>query len=364
MSEKDTKTESSDTKPIELASDPKNDIKNLAENFEIRPVSSAETIKVKNAADENLAFAENDVSSINSDTAQPEEIDFLAGKSPAFRELAEPKLPQLSKENRARLQMQSPNRLYFYWTTKNNPFKILNRVFSHRAQNYTLVAKLINQTHNREEIFPISDEGSAWFDVDANAVYLVEVGFYAPQRPFIRLMFSNTVETPRKNPSPHQDFSVDWAISANQFAQVLDVSGYAHDAVEIALAGDDSQFAEVATRKALSQISGAEENDHSADDLSEIRFALLALASGYSLESLRGQISKRLFERLSEFVEKLSAENALKALQESFGEFSEEFSEENLGEPVFGSSSINFPRFSKRKTLPKFVPISSLKFTN
>src|SRR6187399_2686887 len=42
---------------------------------------------------------------------------------PAFRELAQPKLPELRHENRARLQMQSPNRLYFYWSIGTNPFQ-------------------------------------------------------------------------------------------------------------------------------------------------------------------------------------------------------------------------------------------------
>ena len=283
-------------------------------------------------------------------------------QSEVFKELAEPKLPELAKENRARLQMQSPNRLYFYWSMENNPFQTLNRIFGGNAENYRLVAKLVNQTQNREEVVPIEAEGSTWFDVDADSTYRTEIGFYAAHRPFVRLMFSNRVKTPRKNPSPHRDFSSDWAVSANQFAQVLDVSGYAHDAVEVALAGDDLEFADNAARNAFTQIIGSEEDDFVGNDASEIRFALLALASGYSPESLRGHISKNLFAKLQENAEKLSAEKALNALQESFGEFTEETIEEGFGQTVFGASLINFPRFSRRKALPKFAPISSLRF--
>ncbi len=135
--------------------------------------------------------------------------------------------------------MQSPTRLNFYWSVKTNPFKTLNRAFGGKTGSYTLVVKLVNQKTGREEISPVEAEGSWWFDVDADSVYRAEIGFYAPNRPFVRVMFSNTVETPRKNPSPRRDYSADFAVSANQFAKVLDVSGFPQDAFEVALAGDD-----------------------------------------------------------------------------------------------------------------------------
>jgi len=64
--------------------------------------------------------------------------------SAVFKELAAPKLPELAKENRARLQMQSPNRLFFYWSIKNNPFQTLKKAFGHDTGSYTLVAKLLD----------------------------------------------------------------------------------------------------------------------------------------------------------------------------------------------------------------------------
>ncbi len=371
MSEKDTKKELINDAQPEIASNEKKDVKKLTKDFKVHHVSSAEMIKVEKSAVETSSFTENDKDIVflkskllqSDDTALLEkEIDSLIEKSSVFKELSEPKLPELPKENRARLQMQSPNRLYFYWSIKNNPFQMLNRVFAENAANYTLVAKLVNQTQSREEIIPIEAEGSAWLDVDANSTYRTEIGFYAAQRPFVRLMFSNTVETPRKNPSPHRDFSSDWAVSANQFTQVLDVSGYAQDAVEVALAGDNLEFADNAARNAFSQVAGNLANDFTENDAGEIRFVLLALASGYSPENLRGQISKNLFAKLLETGENLNAEKALDALQENFGEFADEPIEENFGQTVFGASSINFPRFSRRKVLPKFAPISSLRF--
>src|SRR5688572_203273 len=59
-------------------------------------------------------------------------------RSPECLELSLPKLPSLNKGNLARLLMQSPNRLYFYWSIGKNPFHTLNRALG-QAGNYTLV---------------------------------------------------------------------------------------------------------------------------------------------------------------------------------------------------------------------------------
>ncbi|CAN5628216.1 hypothetical protein BH18ACI1_BH18ACI1_20300 [soil metagenome] len=295
---------------------------------------------------------------VDEDLTEPKD-ELLEIENLIFKELSEPKLPELPKENRARLQMQSPTKLNFYWSIKTNPFKTLNRAFGGKTGSYALVAKLVNQTKRREEFFPVEAEGSRWFDVDADSTYRAEIGFYAPNRPFVRVMFSNTVETPRKNPSPRRAESENWEVSANQFAQVLDASGFPQDAFEVALAGDDFEFSETATQNAFSQFIGRQETNFAGD---EIRFALLALASGYALENLRGQIGASLFAVLQGNPEKAKAENALASLQENFGVFSGEIEEEFLSPTVFGASLINFPRTSKRKRfLPKFAPVSSLR---
>ena len=281
---------------------------------------------------------------------------------PIFQELAEPKLPELPKQNRARLLMQSPTRLNFYWAIKNNPFQTLKRLFGNQAGNYTFVAKLVNLNDESEEIFPIDAEGSTWFSVDASAKYRAEVGFYAVSRPFIRVMFSNTVETPRRSPSSRRDYSPFFDVSADQFAEVLDVSGFRQDAFEVALAGDDEQFAETATQNAFAQFTEIEKSDFVENDSSEMRFALLALASGTNLDNLREQISKNLYSKIAQTSENLSAEKALAALRENFNVFSDEMIEEEISlTPIFGSSLINFPQISRKRFVPKFAPVSSLR---
>lgn len=341
------------------------------EEYKLNPLSSAEAVSPKIFIDDS----DEDILSLNTAKGDLENADLkviteepaieqIESEDPIFKELSEPKLPELARENRARLQMQSPNRIHFYWSFKANPFQTLNRVVGNRT-NYQLIIKLVNQATAREELFPADAEGSAWFDVEADATYQAEVGFYAVNRPFVRLMFSNALRTPRKNPSPRRDYSERFAVSADQFARVLDVSGYSQDAFEVALAGDDIEAADEATKTAFGQIfDEAAASDFDANQSSEWRYVLLALASGYRVETLRRQISPRLFAFLQTHGENLSREKAFAALQDNFGVAEGEFdeAEETFGATVFGASRINFPRALKRRPLPmKFAPLSSLR---
>ena len=274
--------------------------------------------------------------------------------------LAEPKLPAPAKENRARLQMQSPNRLYFYWSLDTDPFQRLNRALKTSTSSYALVLKIRDLKRRSEKMFLAEAAGSYWFDVEADGVYRAEIGFYAPNRPYVRAIFSNVVETPRKGPSPHNAEAAEWAVSADIFARVLDVAGFSQDAFDVAIAGDDIATANQATRAALSQLVGTEAaREHSADD-AEIRYALLALASGYSLEELRGRVSPALFALLLENAGRLGREPALSALIQEFDIETDELVPERTGSKVFGASALNFPRIlRKRIGSPKLSPVSS-----
>jgi hypothetical protein len=333
------------------------------EDFKLNPLSSLDAIQETTIVAERETDYFTAAEEATKTDAQDEIKNSDEPQDPIFKELSAPKLPELEKENRARLQMQSPNKIHFYWSFKQNPFQTLRRIFGNQT-NYQLVAKLVNQTNGREEFFPVEAEGSAWFNVDADSAYRAEIGFYAVNRPFVRVMFSNRLETPRKNPSSRRDYSEMFAVSADQFAEVLDVSGFQQDAFEVALAGDDAEYADNATQTAFTQITGAPQSDFEPSRSSEIRFVLLALASGYTLENLREHISPSLFAILQGNAEKLSAEKALTALQENFGITAgdeEIYEEETFLPTVFGASLINFPRVSNRKTIPKFSPISSLR---
>jgi hypothetical protein len=315
-------------------------------------ISSGDLVRKTEIFEENML----DASELKTDKPE-EEV------SPVMKELASAELPVLEKENRARLQMQSPTKLFFYWSTKGNPFQMLNQAFGGNTGSYTLVTKLINLTRDTEEIYPVEAEGSVWFGVDSDSSYRAEIGFYAPNRPYIRVMFSNTVATPRKRPSPRVATAADWNISANRFAEVLDVSGFKRDAFEVAAAGDTVQ---PVNYEAFARFV---ERDH--DDLvnissDELRYALLLIASGISIDSLQYRIDASLFALLQESVEKLSRQNALTALTVQFGIEPDETFEEEIAEQVIGASVVNFPRRLKRK-LPRpefsdYAPLSSPSF--
>ncbi|MEO8573514.1 MAG: DUF4912 domain-containing protein [Pyrinomonadaceae bacterium] len=284
----------------------------------------------------------------------------LEDMSPVFRTLAQPELPELAHENRARLQMQTPNRLFFYWSVGSNPFQKLNRALGTKTANYSLVLKLVDLRRGSEQIHAIDAEGSRWFDVEADGQYRAEIGFYAPNRPYVRALFSNTVETPRKSPSPRADTEADWSVTADRFARVLEVAGFTEDAFDVALAGDDLDSAEGATHAAFEQLVEEANIDFAGIAADEIRNVMLLLASGMTVESLRWKISPSLFAILQERAESLSAEKALRALKDRFDIEADEVVEEEFGSAVFGASSVNFPRRLKtRRTLPKFQPVSS-----
>jgi hypothetical protein len=283
--------------------------------------------------------------------------------SPVMKELASFELPPLEKENRAWLHMQSPNRLFFYWSMKNNPFQMLNRAFGGNTGSYTLVAKLINLTRDTEEIYPVEAEGNWWFNVDSDTSYRAEIGFYAPNRPYVRVMFSNTVSTPRKRPSPRVATAADWNISANRFAQVLNVSGFKQDAFEVSLAGDDAQSTPSVNHEAFARFIKRDHSDFAGIASDELRYTLLLIASGVSIEQLRYRIDASLFTLLQKAAEKLSVENALIALKEQFGIEAEEMFEEEPSGAVFGASLVNFPsKIRRSRTLPEisdYQPVSS-----
>lgn len=325
-------------------------------------VSSGEVVR-NNAEMEEIT--ERIAAALNEDEAG-KESDPLAGMTPVFRELALPKLPQLKRENRARLQMQTPNRLYFYWSLKNNPYQILHRVFGQNTGSYTLILKLINTTRDREEIHAIDAEGNWWFNVEPDSTYRAEIGFYAPNRPYFRALYSNEVTTPRKGPSSHVATDADWRIPAKKFAEVLDVSGFKQDAFNVAIAGDHAERAREASYFAFARLVDRPASEFEAFDADDIRYALTLLAGGATLEDLRFHISEQLFAVLQSAIDRITRENALAALKSEFDLDDEDLVEEQeeFGPAVFGSSLINFPKRSRTRRpsfrkFDKFWPISS-----
>lgn len=284
--------------------------------------------------------------------------------SEAFKVLAQPELPKLERDNRARLHIQSPTRAYFYWSVRENPYRMLRGMFGSDLGSYTLVLKLKNLRRDTEEIHQVEAEGNWWFDVVPGGEYQAEIGFYAPNRPYFRVLYSNTVTTPRRTPSPRAATELDWALPANKFAEVLDVAGFSRDAFDVAMAGDDIATAETATHEAFSRFVGSSSYDVDAVDAEDIRYAMIALAAGVDLYEIASSISPSLFAVLQANAEKLVPAKAMSALGEHFDIEEADIVEEQLGPAIFGASLVNFPRTIKtrgisQKHSPRYNPMSS-----
>ncbi len=296
-------------------------------------------------------------------TAEIAAVEPQVELSPAFKALAEPKLPDLQRENRARLMMQTPTKLYFYWSVRENPYHMLRRMFGDDLGSYTLVLKLTELNSGVETILRAEAESNWWFDVEPDGKYEAEIGFYAPNRPYFRIIYSNTIETPRRSPSTRVASDMDWQVSASKFAEVLDVAGFSQDAFDVAMAGDDHEASESVTHTAFSRLIGTDEHNLRGIAPEDIRYALMALASGLKIEELRSRISAVLFAILQANAEKIAAGKAMNVLTEYFDINETEFTEQQFGSAVYGASLVNFPRTLKtRRVMPKYVPVGSHSF--
>ncbi len=343
-----------------MNNDKKNDIENQEDDldldFEFELVNGTEATSTGSSSNVIKKIAGSTEFS-----AAPVELE---DADPLFKLLATPTLPVLPKKDRARLQMQSPTRIYFYWSIKSNPQNVLNKAISGGSGSYTLVAKLKNLTNGIEKIFPVDSRGNWWFDVEPNCVYQCEIGFYAPNRPYIRIVYSNKLTTPRKTPSKRTDYTPSFAVTANDFALALDAAGYKRDAFDVALAGDDFEASRKATADTYRSLAGKPFPGVSANLESDLRFALLALAAGYTIEEIRTMIDSTLFELIKRDLEGISAARAMSVLKEYFDVIPGEVEEyEEFGNAVFGASLVNFPSRLRKKSIPKsMVPkLSELK---
>ena len=330
-----------------------------AENTEAIAVDAPKKA-VKTAAKRSVKSTKTDLGATADLATSAPEVEL----SPVFKALANVSLPEIERENRARLLMQSPTRLYFYWSVRENPWHQLRAIFGDDLGSYTLVLKLTDLKRNSEEIHPCEGSGNWWFEVEPDGEYQAEIGFYATNRPYFRILYSNAVRTPRRSPSPNVATTADWRVSANKFAEVLDVAGFSRDAFDVAMAGNDHAVAENTAHIAFSRF--IESSDNALDGISagDIRYALLALASGATLEELRFRVGPAMFAILQANVEQLAADKAKAALSEYFDIDQTEWTEEEFGSAVYGASLVNFPKTLKAKKVssafsPRYDPVSS-----
>lgn len=135
-------------------------------------------------------------------------------------------LPELTARDDARLLVQSPRRLFLYWSFARDPRVVLRNALGALAEQFELGARLVD-LEDETIGAPFAAHGrEIWFDADPRCTYRAEVGFFAEGQPFVRVLASNIVQTPSDDVSPFVDESADFQIDAADFSRLLATSGF------------------------------------------------------------------------------------------------------------------------------------------
>lgn len=124
------------------------------------------------------------------------------------------------------LLLQSPNKLFLYWSFAANPHTTLREAFGELAAHYRLAVRLVKVDSGEEFLLDAAKERLQWFEVYARHVYRADVGFHAAGRPFICLLSSNVVCTPPDSASQLSDEEPEFQLEAEEFVRLLSDAGY------------------------------------------------------------------------------------------------------------------------------------------
>ena len=163
---------------------------------------------------------------LRADTTLEETPAIDAATTTRLTDALDDMMPVVLKRDFISLLLQSPHRLYLYWTFAHDPHVTLREAFGQLAAHYRLAVRLINVESGEEFLQDASRERAQWFEVYPRHVYRAEVGFHAPGRPFVRLLSSNAVTTPRDRASHLSDAAEEFQLGANEFSRLLGGAGY------------------------------------------------------------------------------------------------------------------------------------------
>jgi hypothetical protein len=208
-----------------------------------------------------------------------------AGREPIITaELEELALPAYHNANLIRAMVQDPFRVFIYWETRQESL-----FSSEELGEFRTVLRLIEIRGGNEAFFEVGRRGRYWMTVFPDREYEFQIGVRSSRHGYIALARSNRVRTPRGTISPRAAREADYQISPEEFARVLEASGFAaHQVLNItieATAGIEPQQDQL-----RSLFEGLP---------SSVRAALLALSRGQELtfemvlalpEPLRGQL--------------------------------------------------------------------------
>jgi hypothetical protein len=134
--------------------------------------------------------------------------------------------PVLLKRDFIKLLLQSPSKLYLYWTFARDPHATLREAFGELAAQYRLAVRLVKVESGEEFFMDAPKERAQWFEVYPRHAYRADVGFHAANRPFVRLLSSDVVTTPPDSASHLSDEEHEFQVEADEFARLLYGAGY------------------------------------------------------------------------------------------------------------------------------------------
>lgn len=155
--------------------------------------------------------------------------------APSLNEPIDKMLPQTYAIDGISLLVQSPTKLFLCWNHAHDPFDTLRKAFGSEAAHYHLTVRLIDIDSGHESFHEASPARVQWFEASPGRAYKAHIGFVASGRPFVHLLSSGVVRTPRPGIFPTTDMAAQFGVPTISFVRLLNEAGYTSDALEVAL---------------------------------------------------------------------------------------------------------------------------------
>lgn len=274
-------------------------------------------------------------------------------------------LPELHERDDMQLLVQSPHRLYAYWQHAHEPQATLSRAFGAAADGYQLAVRLIDLESGHTETDAASPARNYWFDVQPGRAYRAEVGFAAAGKPFVRLLTSAEARTPAVGIAPERDETPEFQTHTHEFARVVNETGYAGDALAVALEAADEAAQYESTLTLAHALAAAALPALGPTELAELRTLIVALVFAEPLPLIRARLSPPLARWLDALLAEQGAQldqpRLLELLRELFGfelEIDEEAHTAALRPTSFAwsASAVRQPERRVRVWLPSMTP--------
>jgi hypothetical protein len=138
--------------------------------------------------------------------------------------------PETVGRDSVHLFAQSPEKLFIHWNHAGDPSAAMREAFGDAASHYRLVVRLFDLTGDAAHVHDASPARAQWLAAQPDRDYRADIGFHADGLPFVSLLSSSIVHTPRAAVSPNADTEPQFHIAPDDFSRLLEHTGYDADA--------------------------------------------------------------------------------------------------------------------------------------